>query len=109
MKTASLLREAGSHPADSANLTPREAIASLMRERPFGNPFNRRFGVGNSSTASRGISLWRKETIMPFQPSEEDNWGHETETMNIDRMSGGNSPSASGAIAALACTLRDWK
>lgn len=57
MKTIGLPREAGSHPADNAAGTPREAIASLMCERPFGNPFNGRFGVGNSSTASRGISL----------------------------------------------------
>ena len=85
MKTVGLPREAGSHPADNAARTPRDAIASLMCERPFGNPLSRRFGVGNSSTASRGISLWRKATVMPFQPSEEDNWGNEAETMNIDR------------------------
>jgi hypothetical protein len=49
MNTMGLPRDAGSHPADNAARTPREAIASLIWKRPFGNPFNRRFGVGNFS------------------------------------------------------------
>jgi hypothetical protein len=46
MKIIGLPREAGSHPAASAARTPREATASLMWDRPFANPLNRRFQHG---------------------------------------------------------------
>jgi hypothetical protein len=47
MKTMVLLRDAGSYPANNAARTPLEAIASLMWEPPFGNPFGRRSVVGS--------------------------------------------------------------
>ena len=72
MKTVGLPRDEGSHPADNAARIPRDAMALLMCKRPLGSPLIRRLGGGNSSMAARGMSLSRREMVMPFQPSEED-------------------------------------
>jgi hypothetical protein len=53
-------------------LAARHGLPSRGQRRPYaprGNPFNRRFGAGNSSRASRCASSCNSEMVMPFQPS----------------------------------------